>query len=91
MQRDATSGGIRMAEPALQLRADPRPICPQFRPSRKATLYPVCGHCAPLRRPGFFAVPRIDEYRNYCTRSAFVECPWFRGVDAAQANASGTP
>ena len=90
MQRDATSGGIRIAESALQLRDDPRPVCPQFRPSRKATLYPVRGHCAPLHRPGFFAIPRIDEYRNFCTCPTFTECPWFHGVDDAHAD-TGVP
>ena len=89
MQRDATSGGIRIAESALQLRDDPRPVCPQFRPSRKATLYPVRGHCAPLHRPGFFDIPRIDEYGNYCTRPTFAECPWFRAVDTAHADGGG--
>ena len=89
MQRDASSGGIRIAESALDPRDGQRPICPQFRPSRNATLYPVRGHCAPLHRPGFFAIPCIEEYENYCTRPTFAECPWFRAVDTAHADGGG--
>lgn len=89
MQRDATKGSVRIAEVALPLRDDPCPACPQFRPSKKATLYPVRGHCAPLRRPGFFAIPRLDEYGRFCTRPTFAECPWYGGIDAAPADAKG--
>ncbi len=79
MQRDATKSGLRNAELALPLHDDPRPVCPQFRPSKRVTLYPVRGHCAPVHRPGLFAIPRLHEYGRFCTRPTFAECPWFRG------------
>ena len=91
MYTDETRRGIRIAELALQLRADTRPVCPQFRPYQDDSGYPVHGHCTPLHRPGWFVIPSIDEYGRYCTDPGFALCPWFRGVGEASAGGSGHP
>ena len=91
MPRAEKSGGTRIAELPLQLREDPRPVCPQFRPYHDETLFPGRGHCAPLHRPGWFVVPSVDEYGRYCTDPDFALCPWFRSGGAARADVGGPP
>jgi hypothetical protein len=65
-------------EMAKRLREDPRPLCPQFRPCRIESLYPVQGYCVLARSPGLFMIPSIEEHREYCTTPRFGECCWFR-------------
>ena len=91
MRTDETRRGIRIAELALELRAVTQPACPQFRPHKDQSEYPVRGHCTPLHRPGLFVIPSIDEYSRYCTGSGFALCPWFRGIGEASTGESGYP
>ena len=91
MQRDATSGGIRIAESPLQLRDDPRPVCPQFRPSRKATLYPCATDAPPCIDRGSLPFPVSTSIGTTGTCPTFAECPWFREVDDAHAKYGRSP
>ena len=63
---------------ANRLRADPRPRCPQLRACRAERLYPVPGYCVLADTPGWFMIPSIEEYREYCTTPRWGDCCWFR-------------
>ena len=65
-------------ELAVPLRADPRPRCPQLRACRAERLYPVQGYCVLAESPGWFMIPSIEEYREYCTTPRWGACCWFR-------------
>lgn len=66
--------------PGGRLRQHPEPSCPQFRLSRIQRLYPVEGCCVLARTPGWFMIPSIEEYREYCTTPRFQDCCWFGGA-----------
>jgi hypothetical protein len=69
-------------ELAVNLRADPRPRCPQLRVCHTERLYPVEGYCVLAEAPGQFMIPSIEEYRASCTTARFGGCCWFRGTGA---------
>ncbi len=83
MNAEKSGDEIQMAELAKRLREEPKPLCPQFRAYKLEGLYPVRGHCALSRSPGWYMIPSIEEYRTYCTRVAFVLCRWFGQADEA--------
>ena len=65
-------------ELAVRLRPDRRPRCPQLRACRAERLYPVRGYCVLAESPGWFMIPSIEEYREYCTTPRYGDCCWFR-------------
>ena len=77
MNGEKSSDEIHVAELAIRLQEESKPLCPQFRSYNLERLYPVQGHCALSGFPGRLMIPSIEEYRTYCTRVAFVLCPWF--------------
>ena len=88
MDGEKSSDEIHIAELANRLHEESKPLCPQFRSYSLERLYPVQGHCALSGFPGWFMIPSIEEYRTYCTRVAFVLCPWFgRAREAAEPGA----
>ena len=67
-------------ELVVSLRADPRLRCPQLRACRAERLYPVQGYCVLAESPGWFMIPSIEEYREYCTTPRSGDCCWFRRI-----------
>ena len=57
-----------------------QPLCLQFRSCSTESSYPVQGHCVLAQSPGWFMIPSIEEYREYCTRSWFAACCRYRGT-----------
>ena len=57
-----------------------QPLCLQFRSCSTERPYPVQGHCVLAQSPGWFMIPSIEEYREYCTRPRFAACCWYRGT-----------
>jgi hypothetical protein len=74
---------------AVSLRADPRPRCPQLRACRVERLYPVQGYCMLAESPGWFMIPSIEEYREYCTTLRHGDCCWFRRTGAGEMTGAG--
>jgi hypothetical protein len=56
------------------------PLCPQFRVHHTERFYPVQGSCVLAGWPGWFMIPSIAEYREYCTTPQFSQCCWFSGA-----------
>ncbi len=56
------------------------PQCHQFR-EQKIGRYPMKGVCLFSQSPGWFMIPSIEEYREYCTTSRFGTCCWYRGAE----------
>ena len=77
MDGEKSKDEIHVAELAIRLQEEPRPLCPQFQSYNLERLYPVQGHCALSGFPGWFMIPSIEEYRTYCTKAAFALCHWF--------------
>jgi hypothetical protein len=78
-------------ELAVDLRADPRPRCPQLRVCHTKRLYPVEGYCVLVESSGQFMIPSIEEYRASCTTARFVDCCWFRGTGAGLGSVETHP
>ena len=76
-------------ELAVSLRADPRPQCPQLRACRADRLYPVQGYCVLAESPGWFMIPSIEEYREYCTTPRWGDCCWFRQIGTGEITGAG--
>ncbi len=72
------SDEIHFRKLAEHLREDGQPLCPQFRLCQMERLYPVRGYCVLAQSPGWFMVPSIEEYREYCMTPRYGECCWFR-------------
>ena len=89
MNAEKPSDEIYLAEFAKGLREETTPLCPQFRSCDVDGLFPVRGYCVLSRSPGWFMIPRIEVYRNYCTRQEFVLCSWFCQTDAAAVTDRG--
>jgi hypothetical protein len=81
---------IHAGDLAQRLREERRPLCPQFRPHHIERL--VQGYCVLTQSPGWFMIPSIEEYREYCTTPRFGECCWFRrtGENAGPGPTGGT-
>jgi hypothetical protein len=82
---------IHAQELAKRLREEPRPLCPQLHSCDHERLYPVEGYCVLADSPGWFMIPSIEEYRQYCTTPRFGECRWFRGAGANSGPVEGQP
>jgi hypothetical protein len=65
-------------ELAVSLQADLLPRCPQLRACRAEGLYSVQGYCVLAESPGWFMIPRIEEYQEYCTTPRWGDCCSFR-------------
>jgi hypothetical protein len=89
MNAEKPSDEIYFAEFAKRLREEIAPLCPQFRSCDVDGLFPVRGYCVLSRSPGWLMIPRIEVYRNYCTRREFVLCSWFCQTDAAAVTDRG--
>jgi hypothetical protein len=76
-------------ELAQHLREEPRPLCPQLRACAPERLYPVEGYCVLAASPGWFMIPSVEEYREYCTTPRFGACRWFQGVGATSGSVEG--
>ena len=74
---------------AVSLRAEPRPRCPQFRASREERLYPVEGYCVLAESPGWFMIPSIEEYREFCTTPRSGDCCWFGRIGNGEMAGQG--
>jgi hypothetical protein len=85
------SDEIHTQELAKRLRDDRRPLCPQFRGCGIEGLYPVQGYCVLSQSPGWFMIPSIEEYREYCTTPRFGECCWFRGTGEFRGSVETQP
>jgi hypothetical protein len=80
---------IHARELAQHLRKEPRPLCPQLHACDLEGLYPVQGYCILADSPGWFMIPSIEEYREYCTTPRFGACRWFRRVGATSGPVEG--
>ena len=78
-------------ELAVSFRADPRPRCPQLRACCAERLYPVQGYCVLADQPGWFMIPSIEEYREYCTTLRWGDCGWFRRIGTEERTGAGEP
>jgi hypothetical protein len=78
-------------ELAKRHRDEPRPLCPQLHACDHERLYPVRGYCVLAESPGWFMVPSIEEYREYCTTQQFGACRWFRGIGANSGAVESQP
>ena len=76
-------------ELAVSLRADPRPRCPQLRACGAEGLYPVQGYCVLAESPGWFMIPSIEEYREYCMTLRYGDCCWFRRIVSEEKTVAG--
>jgi hypothetical protein len=82
---------VQVQELAQRLREVRRPLCPQLHGCDHEGLYPVQGYCVLADSPGWFMIPSIEEYREYCTTPRFDACRWFRGANAASAPVKPQP
>ena len=89
MNTERPSDAIYLAEFAKGLREETTPLCPQFRSCDVDGRFPVRGYCVLSRSPGWLMIPRIEAYRNYCTRREFALCSWFRQTGAAAVTDRG--
>lgn len=80
---------IRARFMAERLSEDPRPQCPQLRACRVERLYPVEGYCVLVDSPGWFMIPSIEEYREYCTTPRWGDCCWFRRIGPGERTGAG--
>jgi hypothetical protein len=80
---------IRAWELAERLREDPRPWCPHLRACRAEWLYPVQGYCVLAESPGWFMIPSIEEYREYCTTPRYGDCCWFGRLGTGELPGAG--
>lgn len=85
MSAEDASDASHAAALAVHLNAEPTARCPQFRSYDLERVYPVRGYCVLTQSPGWFMIPSIEEYRNYCTSWGFHRCPWCRQNGAAAA------
>jgi hypothetical protein len=75
---------VHAQELAVSLQGNSRPLCPQLRGCRSERLYPVQGYCVLTESPGWFMIPSIEEYREYCATPQYGECCWFRRIDTEE-------
>jgi len=69
----------------------PDPCCPQLRRCQIERLDPVQGYCVLAHAPGWFRVPSIEEYREYCTTPRFAACGWLTGDHTPDIPIAGRP
>jgi hypothetical protein len=46
-------------------------------------------YCVLADPPGWFLIPSIEEYREYCTTPRWGDCCWFRRIGTGERTAAG--